>query len=193
MRRSSLSAENKKTKSFERTQCRLPGAAQQGGSTHARGARSQVAPIAVSRRADHCSLAAIGSALRSDPVLRCSVPGVVLARPSPLSACPSMKTEIAWSERIPNKDNFKNTVFDLCFRPDGTQVRASTRDTQHTHHRARSGGGKANTDAEREKPDATTNHSRGSAAFRTALCCLPSRALALTGMQSICGFACAPP
>jgi len=33
-----------------------------------------------------------------------------------------MKTEIAWSERIPHKDNFKNTVFDLCFRNDGTQV-----------------------------------------------------------------------
>ncbi len=34
-----------------------------------------------------------------------------------------MKTEIAWSERIPHKDNFKNAVFDLCFRNDGTQVR----------------------------------------------------------------------
>ena len=37
-----------------------------------------------------------------------------------------MKTEIVWSERIPSKDNFKNTVFDLCFRPDGTQVREDT-------------------------------------------------------------------
>jgi len=33
-----------------------------------------------------------------------------------------MKTELAWSERIPSKDNFKNTVFDISFRPDGTQV-----------------------------------------------------------------------
>lgn len=38
-----------------------------------------------------------------------------------------MKTEIAWSERIPHKDNFKNTVFDLCFRNDGTQVRCRER------------------------------------------------------------------
>ena len=33
-----------------------------------------------------------------------------------------MKTECVWSERLPGKDNFANIVFDVCFRPDGSQI-----------------------------------------------------------------------
>ena len=33
-----------------------------------------------------------------------------------------MKTESLWSERLPGKDNFAAIVFDLCFRPDGSQI-----------------------------------------------------------------------
>ena len=33
-----------------------------------------------------------------------------------------MKTEALWSERLPGKDNFAAIVFDLCFRPDGSQI-----------------------------------------------------------------------
>ena len=54
-----------------------------------------------------------------------------------------MKTEIAWSERIPNKDNFKNTVFDLCFRPDGTQVTDQRRTQESERAAARSGEAEA--------------------------------------------------
>ena len=33
-----------------------------------------------------------------------------------------MKTEVTWTERIPGKDSYRNCVFDLTFRPDGTQL-----------------------------------------------------------------------
>ena len=33
-----------------------------------------------------------------------------------------MKSECLWSERLPGKDNFASIVFDVCFRPDGSQV-----------------------------------------------------------------------
>lgn len=33
-----------------------------------------------------------------------------------------MKTEHIWAERIPGKDNLRPCIFDMCWKPDGTQL-----------------------------------------------------------------------
>jgi hypothetical protein len=34
-----------------------------------------------------------------------------------------MRTVVAWTDRVPDRDGIKSVVNDVCFRPDGSQVR----------------------------------------------------------------------
>ena len=33
-----------------------------------------------------------------------------------------MKTEVVWSDRVPERDGIKSCVYDIAFRPDGSQI-----------------------------------------------------------------------
>ena len=33
-----------------------------------------------------------------------------------------MKVEVAWSDRVPERDSIKPCVYDMCYRPDGSQL-----------------------------------------------------------------------
>ncbi len=33
-----------------------------------------------------------------------------------------MKIEVAWSDRVPERDSVKPCVYDMCYRPDGSQL-----------------------------------------------------------------------